>query len=138
MATTDLRLFGPAGLTLGVDAWAPDGVRGADKVAQRLIYALMTPQGSVPGRPDDGSPFLRAAANFTSEFDLFAAFAAAEPAAARTVRGYELDTDPDSDRYGASRLAKASVSGAGVVLTFEVVAKDRSKPSVAIDVTLTG
>lgn len=122
--TTELELFGPAGITLDPDAFAPDGVRGADKAAQRFVYGLLTPAGTVPGRPADGSTFLSLVAGFRSEFDVFAAFAAAEPAAAATARAAELDDDPPGERLGAARLTGFDLAGDTLTLTIAVVAAD--------------
>ncbi len=136
MAVIDLALFGPDGYLLSEASWGPAGVTGADKVAQRFLYALMLPVGTVPGRPNDGTDFYAAVATFRSEFDLFAAFSAAEPAAAQTVRECEGSDDPSSEKYGASRLAAISVGSGVVTLTFDVVAADGSSPTVRTDFTI--
>lgn len=137
MATaTELRLFGPAGLTLTPETWAPAGVTGADKVAQRAVYALLTPLGSVPGRPADGSPFASLARNWRSEFELFAAFTAAEPAVKATVQAAEADGDPAAERYGTFSLVGVEIDGDRVTLRLAATAADGSRPSTPTDVTM--
>lgn len=135
MTQTDVKLFGPLGPTLDPESWAPAGVRGADKVATRYCYALLTPSGSVPGRPDDGSPFTELARGFRSEFDVFAAFAASEVPAANTVKSAELEDDPDSEKLGTVRLAAVTLSGGVVTLTLSVTAADGSVPSEPVEFT---
>lgn len=137
MAQTDLALFGSGGrLTIDPEAWAPAGVRGADKVAQRFVYGLLSPRGSVPGRPADGSDFLGLAAAFRSEFDVFAAFATAYPQAEATARAAEAPDDPAAERFGAARLAAVVVEAGAVTLSLEVAAADGSAPATPVDFTL--
>lgn len=132
MATVDLQLFGPNGFLFDEAAWGPALVSGPDAVAQRFLYYLFLPAGTVPGRPDDGTGFTDAVLTFRSEFELFAAFAAAEPAAARGVRSAERDDDPPSDRYGAARLADIRISAEQLTLTFTVRAADGSAPALPV------
>ncbi len=130
--TTDILLFGPAGLTLDPDAWAPGGVRGVDKVVQRVLYALFTPQGSVPGRPADGSTFLLLARDFHTELDLYTAWAAAEPAVTTTVRAAELAADADAEKFGAARMTAVSIVADVVTITLAVAALDGSQPTTPV------
>lgn len=136
MPETDIRLFGPSGYTLDPATWGPSGVRGPDKVAQRFLFFLFTPAGTIPGRPGDGTDFLEAVQTFRSEFDLYAAFSAAEPVAGRNVRSAELTDDPDSEKYGYARLSRMVVSQDALTLTFAVVAADGSRPADPVDFTL--
>ena len=133
MAITEIKLFGSAGTgALDPDNWAPGGVRGPDKVAQRCVYAILTPIGSVPGRPDDGCQFTQLVQGFRSEFDVFAAFAASEPAVANTVRAMEGDDEEDSEKLGTVRLSGADLVSDVLYLQLEVVALDGSKPATPI------
>lgn len=134
--TSDILLFGSNGYALDADSWGPGTVRGPDKIAQRVIYATLTPQGSVPGRPDDGSPFLALARDFRSEFDVFVAWAASEAAITTSVRAAELTTDPDDAKLGYARLERVTVVADVVTLTLRVVAADESVPSTPVEFDL--
>lgn len=136
VTNTELNLFGPAAYALDPASWDPTGVRGADKVAQRLIYALFTPLGSVPGLTTSGSTFLDLARGFRSEFDLFAAFAAAYDSAVAAVKAAEYDGEPDSEKFGRARLESAAVDADKVTLTLGVVAADGSTPTGPVKVPL--
>lgn len=131
---TELRLWGPNGPALDPATWDPGGIRGADKVAARFAYALLTPQGSVPGRPNDGSPFTELAAGFRSDFDVFAAFAAAESAVTATVRAAEQADEPKSEKLGSAVLTAVTLSGDSVTLTLSVTAADGSTPGEPVDI----
>lgn len=133
---TDIRLFDADGLTLDPDNWAPSGVRGVDKVAQRFIYQLVTPSGTVPGRPNDGTDFVASVRTFRSEFDLFAAFAAAEATAGLAVRASEEDDDDRSEKYGWSRLSGVVIDGDEVTFNLSVAAADGSMPTAPVLFTI--
>ena len=132
---TELSLFGPAGFRLGEEDWDPVGARGADKVATRFVYALLTPLGSVPGRPSDGSPFVEMVRNFGSEFDVFAAFQSSLSSAVQTVRSAEVDAEPASEKFGAARLTAVAVADGQLTMTLSVTAADGATPAWPIDVT---
>lgn len=133
---TDLKLFGATDYLLDAASFAPDGVRGADKVAQRFVYALYTPSGSVPGSSQSGSPFPDLARNFRSEFDLFAAFAAAYAAAVASTRAAESAAEPDSEKFGSATLDGIAVAEDAVTLQLTVTALDGSVPAEPVNVTL--
>lgn len=136
MAVRDLKLFGPSGYLLGESAWGPASIAGPDKVAQRFLYALLTPAGSVPGRPRDGTEFFLAVRTFRSDFDLVVAFATAEPIAAQCVRAAETADDADSERYGYAELVRVQIDADELALTFAVGAADGSIPAEPVVVTL--
>lgn len=136
MPRTDLKLFAAAGLTLDADTFVPDGVRGADKVADRFVYALLTPQGTVPGRPADGSPFLSLVAQFRSEYEVFVAFAGSLDAAAATVRACESAAETSAEKYGAAQLSGVELDGTTVTLILDVRAADGSAPAEPVEFTL--
>lgn len=136
MELTELKLFGPAGYLLADATYGPAGVRGADKVAQRFVYALMTPEGSVPGLPQAGSPFLNLVRNFRSEFDLYAAYATAYASAVGAVRAAETAGEAASERFRSASLVGVTVTDDGVVLRLTVTAVDGSRPADPVDVTL--
>lgn len=133
---SDIALLGDGSFTLDPDSFGPFGVRGADKVAQRFLYALFTPAGSVAGRPKDGTDFLRMISSFASEFDVFAAFASCEPKAVTTVKSYESTTDPAADRIDGAALAVMEFTAGLLTLTFKVATMDASQPTQVIDYTL--
>lgn len=134
---TELELFDDSGLSaLDPESWDPGGITGADKVAQRLLYALMTPQGSVPGRPDDGSQFAQLLVGFNTDFDIHAAFLTALPAAVSTVRAAEGETEPDSEKYGGCRLDGVDIAFDGVTLYLSVAAKDGSQPTTPVSLVV--
>ena len=135
---TELKLFADDTNTLDPDTWAPDGLSGTSKPATRYIYGLLTPAGSVPGRPNDGTTFIDDIRTFRSEFDIFAAFAANDAAAAATARAAEVDDDPDSEKLGWARLAGVEVNGDSVTITLTVSSADGSRPAdpVRFSVTL--
>lgn len=133
MNRTELALFGVLGPTLSADSWSPSGIRGADKVASRYVYALMTPVGSVPGSPTFGSPFVDLARGFRSEFDVFSAFAAADPVAAASVRRSEEDDESSSEKLGYASLTGVAIADGVVTLSMSVTAADGSSPDHPID-----
>jgi hypothetical protein len=138
MATplTELQLFGATDYLLDEATFAPTGCRGADKVAQRFVYALMTPIGSVPGLPQSGSSFLFLLRNFRSEFDIFAAFSGAAGPAASSVRASETAAEPTSEKFGSAVLLGVSIQVDTITLHLGVLAADGSKPTVPVNVTL--
>lgn len=132
---TELQLFSASGSTFDPTTWAPAGVRGADKVAQRFVYFLMTPQGSVPGRPNDGSSFSMSAQDFTSEFDLFAAFTSALPGVVAALRAAEaLEGGAPSEQYGSASLAGVTITADVVLMSLSVTAADGSTPTGPVNV----
>lgn len=134
---TELKLFSPDGtLTLDPEAWAVNGVTGASKVADRFLYALLTPLGSVPGRPSDGSPFTQLLVGFNTDFDIHSAFLTSLPSAVTTVQAAESADEPDSEKYGGSRLDGVDISGDGVTLYLTVAALDGSQPAYPVSVTV--
>lgn len=137
MTLTELKLFDDSGLiTLAPDGWAPGGVTGVDKVVTRLLYALLTPTGSVPGRPNDGSPLAQLLVGFNSDFDIHAAFLTALPSAVATVRAAEVDETEDSEKYGGCRLDGVDIAPDGLVLYLSVAALDGSKPAAPVSVVI--
>jgi hypothetical protein len=137
MNLTELKLFSADGtLTLDSASWGPGGVTGADKVANRLIYALLTPQGSVPGRPSDGSPFTELLVGFNTDFDVHTAFLTSLPSAVTTVQQAETEDEPDSEKYGGCRLDGMDIAGDGLTLHLSVAAKDGSLPTYPVSFTV--
>lgn len=137
MNLTELKLFSADGtLTLDSASWEPGGVTGADKVANRLIYALLTPQGSVPGRPSDGSPFTELLVGFNTDFDVHTAFLTSLPAAVTTVQQAETEDETDSEKYGGCRLDGMDITGDGLTIHLSVAAKDGSYPSFPVSFTV--
>lgn len=133
---TDIRISDALGAVLTDSNWNPAPVTGADKVAQRFVYFLTTPVGTVPGRPNDGTGFVDAVESYRSEFDLFAAFSIAEPEAARAVRTCEEDDDALSDRYGWCRLDSVAVADGSATFYVTLAAADGSTPSEAVSFTV--
>ena len=127
---TDLKLYDDNGLsTADPENWALSGVTGADKVASRVLYALLTPQGSVPGRPSDGSPFSEMLVGFNTDLDIHVAFLTALPAVIATLRAAESDDETDSERYGGCQLDGVDIAADGLTLYLNVIAKDGSRPT---------
>jgi hypothetical protein len=104
-------------------------VHGPDKVAQRFIYFLLTPYGTVPGAPTVGTEFVDSIGLYRSEFDLFADFFAAEPMASAGVRSCESSADDPSCRLGAARLDRVTISDGAVTFDLTIVAADGSAPT---------
>lgn len=136
MNRTELALFGDGTDTLQPETFAPIGVRGPDKVAQRFLYALLQPLGTVPGRVTDGTEFLAMVEGFASEFDIHIAFQASLPDAIATVQSYEDADDEDDEKIGAARLESLEISGDGVTMTITIITIDNSAPSRSVDFTL--
>lgn len=133
---TELSVFGASGAVLGPDDFAPIGVRGVDKVAQRFVYFLLTPPGSVPGRPSDGSPFLDLARAFRSEFDVYAAWSAAYAPTVASCRAAEQSADPPAERFGAARISGLTVQPGAVIVALELQAADGSLPTAPVEFIL--
>lgn len=117
---TDLKVFAGTTPTLDPAHWAPDGVTDADLVCQRVLYALGTPQGSVPGSPKFGTPFAQLAAGFRTELELFAAYHGSDPALRVSVRACEAAADPATAKLGDVRLDGVTVGGGAVSLALSV------------------
>lgn len=115
MPLTDLKLFADGASTLDPDAFAPDGLTGPDKVAARFVYFLLN---------TDVSPFLAALRQFRGDFDIFAAYASALPAAQTACRAAEETTDPDSDKFGSAQLLGVELTGDAATMTVLVKAAD--------------
>lgn len=133
---TELKLFADGTYTLDPETFGPVGVTGADKVVNRFIYALLTPAGSVPGRPNDGCAFTQLIVGFNTDFDVHAAFMTSLPAVVTTVRATEEADEPDSEKYGGSRLDGMDFLGDRITLYFTVVAADGSHPSEPVSFDL--
>lgn len=126
----DIQLYNGAGQTLGVSNFGPASVSGVDKVANRVVYALMTPAGSVPGNAAYGSNFASLVANFHSEHDVHVAFAASKGDVINSVTSSESEAEPDSDKLGDVRISSVSFVSDLVTIYLDVVAVDGSKPVV--------
>lgn len=133
---TELRVYGSDGPVLNPDGFAPAGVRGADKVAQRFVYFLLTPGGSVPGRPSDGSPFLELARAFRSEFDVYAAFAAAYAVVVSSCRAAEQPGDPATERFGFARISGLSIQARMVIIALDLRNAAGEIPSAPVEFIL--
>jgi len=124
----DLRLFDAVGPTLDTTNFKPASTAGADKVANRVVYALMTPLGSVPGAPTFGSHFSTLVQGFKSEHDIYVAFATVKGDVVSSVLSSEADSEPDSEKLSDARVSSVSFTGDLVTIYLDVVSVDGSKP----------
>lgn len=119
MATYDIALFQPPATTgstydqaLLADGLPGRSVTGSEKLAQRFLFVLMTPKGSVAYRPRWGTGFTDAlrSRNFLSELDLFAAFASALLEAGTSLAEDETSDDPDEERYRSAQILQVTLA----------------------------
>lgn len=83
---------------------APDGTggllcTGIQKTAQRVLYVLLMKLGSIPYRPDDGTPFMIDAeyGTWRTTSDVRQSFTAAKLYLMRQLRLVEEETDPEDE-----------------------------------------
>lgn len=127
----DLRLYDAVGPTLDTSNFKPASVTGADKLGHRVVYALMTPVGTVPGMPAFGSHFSTLVQGFRSEHDIYVAFATTKGDVVSSVRSSEADSEPDSEKLSDVRVSSVSFTGDLVTIYLDVVSVDGSKPTEA-------
>lgn len=97
-------------------------VSGIEKLGQRFILELFTEQGSIPYLSSRGCDFatnLRRGWVLT-EYDAFAAFAAAVLQAAANLQAEDSTSDPDDERLAGAQLVSLSVAPETTTLTIAV------------------
>ena len=81
------------------------------KLAQRWLLEFMTEVRSMPGLPDRGTNFMRAArtGQFRVPINVQTEFALAEIAIRRNLRAEETADMPDDERYADSELLNVAI-----------------------------
>ena len=110
-------------------------VSGMSKSAQRFILELLTPTNDV-AQEDIGCDFVTRlqSSGFSSESDVFVAFASSCGQAISRVQGAELSSDPDSERLAKVTIVSLTI-GDGV-LSLSLRLTNRAGTFENIDVPL--
>lgn len=84
---------------------------GVQKLAQRWLLEFMTEQGSMPGLPNRGTNFMRAArtGQFRVPINVRGQFAAANMIIARNLRAEETDSMPDDEKFADAELLNVAI-----------------------------
>ena len=84
---------------------------GIQKLAQRWLLEFMTERGSMPGLPNRGTNFMRAArtGQFRVPINVRAQFASANIAIRRNLRAEETNTTPDDERFADAELLNVAI-----------------------------
>jgi len=84
---------------------------GVQKLAQRWLLEFLTESGSIPGLPDRGSSFMRAARTglFRTNINVRSEFAMADMQIRKTLRAEEPSTMPDDEKFGAAEITNIAV-----------------------------
>lgn len=84
---------------------------GAQKLAQRWLLEFMTESGSMPGLPNRGTNFMRAArtGQFRVPINVRAQFAAANMVVARNLRAEETNTTPLDEQFADAELLNVAI-----------------------------
>lgn len=84
---------------------------GAQKLAQRWLLEFLTETGSMPGLPDRGSNFMRAARSggFRTPFNVRTEFAMADLTIRKKLQADETDNTPDDERFAAAEITNVAV-----------------------------
>lgn len=84
---------------------------GIQKLAQRWLLEFMTEQGSMPGLPERGTNFMRAArtGQFSVPITVRAQFAAANLIVTRNLRNEETDDMPPDERFSDAELLNVAI-----------------------------
>jgi hypothetical protein len=84
---------------------------GIQKLAQRWLLEFLTESGSMPGLPNRGSNFMRAArtGQFRSPISVQAQFASADMEISRNLKAEETNSMPDDERFAEAELLNVAV-----------------------------
>lgn len=104
--------------SLAVDGQSGTVLTGIAKLAQRVLLEFYTEQGSMPFASARGTTFMTAArqGSLRTELDVFQEFAFAVGTLQQNLRGDELDTDPNDERFGSLDLTQVIFSGRNLTL----------------------
>lgn len=106
---------GPGDRRLGLELFNKDTsgqiTTGAQKLAQRWLLEFMTERGSMPGLPNRGSSFMRAArtGGFRTPINVRTEFAVADLNIKNNLRGEETSDMPDDERFGSAEITNVAI-----------------------------
>lgn len=104
---------------------ATDGgsiVAGIQKLVQRVMLVLLTPQGTLLYAPLFGTQFMIQAQQglWRTVADVQVAFYAARLQVGRQVSNIELDTDPNDERYDTMDLLGVTLTGDKITIRVQI------------------
>jgi hypothetical protein len=84
---------------------------GIQKLAQRWLLEFLTEVGSIPGLPNRGTNFMRAArtGQFRVPINVQAQFAAANILVNRNLKAEETENTPDDERFADAELLNVAI-----------------------------
>jgi hypothetical protein len=142
MATTyDVAAFQPTTSGPYIQALATPSnsgqlLTGEYKLAQRYIRQLLTPRGSIPYLPNDGTNFvngLRFGA-VSTESDVLSLFVAAQLSLRPNLNNEETTSQPANEKYLTSSITKVTITGTGLAITIVVVSQAQTQ--IALNIPL--
>jgi len=106
---------GPGERKLGLELFNKDSpgqiTAGVQKLAQRWLLEFLTEEGSIPGLPERGSNFMRAARTglFRTNINVRTEFALADLKIRKTLRAEEPSTMPNDEKFGSAEITNIAV-----------------------------
>lgn len=84
---------------------------GAQKLAQRWLLEFMTETGSMPGLPNRGSNFMRAArtGGFRTPINVRTEFALADMSIKKNLRAEETEDMPPDERFQSAEITNVAI-----------------------------
>lgn len=84
---------------------------GIQKLAQRWLLEFLTETGSMPGLPNRGTNFMRAArtGQFRTQINVRTQFAAANMTARKNLQAEEYNTMPNDEKFDDAELLSVSI-----------------------------
>lgn len=111
----------PAGLARLEQTLLDDGgsiCTGVQMLCQRWVLEFLTERTSIPYKRNRGSSFMTEVrqGSLQTEADVFSAFLIARSEIGPNLRGEELETDPDDERYATSDLESVQIAPGGLLV----------------------
>ncbi len=96
------------------------------KLAQRVVFELLTEKRSMPYARDRGTGFVTRlrSGRVRTEHDLFVAYAAASLDLGKNLRAEESASDPPRERYGKAKLLSMKLGSQGdAILSIQITSR---------------
>jgi hypothetical protein len=106
---------GPGERKLGLELFNADTsgqiTAGVQKLAQRWLLEFLTERGSIPGLPNRGSGFMKAAriGGFRTQINVQTEFALADMNITRNLRAEEPADMPDDEKFGSAVITNIGI-----------------------------
>lgn len=127
MSTVDQQAFivnsdGTTNQAMVTATFSGGTVTGIEKLAQRFTVNLLTQKGSIPYLPLKGTNLVTMlqTGSFSTEQDVFVAFAASLVDLNRQMKSEQSTTDPSDEIYQSARLVTVVISQGSITLYIQV------------------